>query len=100
MPDINIDENASKATKENGIPNTNEGLTNDDDQHEAAVKQSAVKMLENKLKGKNPDWPDDKIKTIALAAFNRAIKKDGGKASNEGNREERPPETKPGMGGE
>lgn len=95
MPDINVDENASKATKDNGIPNNNEALTNEDAQHEAAVKQSAVKMLENRLKSKNPEWPDDKIKTVALAAFNRAIKKDGGKASNEGNAEERPPQTKP-----
>lgn len=98
MPDINVDQNASKATKGKGIPNTNEALTNEDAQHEAEVKQSAVTKLEGKLKGKYPDWPDDKIKTVALAAFNRGIKKEGGKASHEGNAEERPPQTKPGMG--
>lgn len=96
MPDINVPVDASKAKPETGIPNTNEALTNTDDQHEAAVKQSAVSQIETKLKGKRPDWPDDKIKTIALAAFNRGIKKDGGKASNEGNAEERPPQTKAG----
>jgi hypothetical protein len=93
VPDITVDENASKATDKNGIPNTNEALTNEDAQHDAAVKQSAVTKIETKLKGMNPSWPDDKIKTIALAAFNRALKKDGGKASNEGNAEERPPQT-------
>lgn len=94
MSEIKVDETASKATDGKGIPNTNEALTNDDAQHEAAVKQSAVKEIETRLKGKFPEWPDEKIKTIALTAFNRALKKDGGKASNEGNAEERPPQTK------
>lgn len=94
MPDINVDVSDSKATDAKGIPNNNEALTNEDAQHEAAVKQSAVAQLEKKLKGMNPSWPDDKIKTVALAAFNRALKKDSGKASNEGNADERPPQTK------
>lgn len=98
MPDINVDSDASKATPDAGIPNTNEALTNTDDQHKAAVKQSAVTQIESKLKGKFPDWADDKVKTIALAAFNRGIKSEGGKASNEGNAEERPPQTKPSGG--
>lgn len=91
--EIKVEVESSEATEGKGIPNKNESLERTEEQQlEAATKQAVVNKIEKKLKGEHPDWPEDKIKTIAIAAFNRGIKP-GGKSSNEANEEERPKQT-------
>lgn len=120
MADINVPVNDSRATDEKGIPNSNAGLQRTDEQQltgesaqggatdavnkttegtetdptsEKQIKVKALEMTEEKLRAQFPDWPEEKIKTVSLAAFNRAIKSQSGKASNEGNADERPKQT-------
>src|SRR5690606_27473071 len=83
-----------------GIKNNNESLAREDEtQMNAAVRQGAIAKIEEKLKGANPEWPDDQVKAVATRMFEMATTgKPTGKASNEGNEDERGPENEMGKG--
>ncbi len=91
MPDVNVDVHKSEVGAE-GIKQNNETLERTEEQElTAATRQSGIGKIESKLKKDHPDWPEDKIKTIATAAFERALSKITGKSSNEGNEDFREP---------
>lgn len=76
-----------------GIEQNNASVARDDEtKMTGAVRQGAIAKIENKLKKDHPDWPDDKVKTVATRMFEQATAKPTGKASNEGNEDERGPE--------
>lgn len=91
MPDVNVPVHKSEDGPE-GIKQNNETLERTDEQQlTAATRQSGISKIEAKLKKDHPDWPEDKIKTVATAAFERALSKITGKSSNEGNEDFREP---------
>lgn len=91
MPEVNVPVHKSEDGPE-GIKQNNETLERTDEQQlTAATRQSGISKIESKLKKDHPDWPEDKIKTVATAAFERALSKISGKSSNEGNEDFREP---------
>lgn len=74
-----------------GIENTNEALARPKETSKlGAARQAVLTKLEEKLRGDHPDWADDEVKIVAKRMFERALSDVSGKASNEGNADERP----------
>ena len=101
MPDANVPIHKSEAGPE-GIKQDNESLERTEEQElTAATRQSGIGKIEGKLLKDHPDWPEDKVRTVATAAFERALSKITGKGSSEGNEDFREPmnESNGGWGG-
>ena len=97
MPDQNGDKiNTTvkpSAAGAKGIEQNNASVARDDEtKMTGAVRQSAINKLEAKLQKEHPDWPDDRVKTVATRMFEQATSKPTGASSNEGNEDERGPE--------
>lgn len=55
---------------------------------QGSARESFVTKMIEKLKGLHPDWADDKVKTVATAAFNKAMQDKASGKGNEANAEE------------
>lgn len=87
VPDTQMKLDDPKVGSE-GIKQDNASLGRNELAMQGATKQSFVTAMESKIRGEHPDWANDKVKSVALAAYNKATSDIASGKGNEENSEE------------